>query len=146
MIALVQRCIHASVQVQGTIVGEIGPGLAVFVGFQTGDGLDLDAKLVSKLCVLRVFADDSGKMNKSVQDVAGNILLIPNFTLAADASGGNRPSFTGALIPAEASKRFDGLVELLKARLPNAQSGRFGAEMKVAVLNDGPMSLILRLP
>lgn len=146
MIALVQRCVHASVEVGGLVVGEIGPGLAVFVGFQTGDAAELDAKLASKLCALRIFADEAGKMNKNVLDTCGNILLIPNFTLAADTSGGNRPSFTGAMAPAEAKERFSGLIELMKAQLPNVQSGRFGADMKVSVLNDGPISLILRLP
>lgn len=146
MIALVQRCLRGSVEVDGTIVGEIGNGLTVFVGFQPGDAELLDEKLVTKLLSLRVFADDAGKMNKSVVDTGGNILLIPNFTLAADTSGGNRPSFTSAMPPDQARPRFERLVELLKARLSNAQSGRFGADMKIHVLNDGPVNLILQLP
>lgn len=146
MIALVQRCLRGSVEVDGTIVGEIGNGLTVFVGFQPGDAESLDEKIVTKLLSLRVFADDAGKMNKSVIDTGGNILLIPNFTLAADTSGGNRPSFTSAMPPDQARPRFERLVELLKARLSNAQSGRFGADMKIHVLNDGPVNLVLRLP
>jgi D-tyrosyl-tRNA(Tyr) deacylase len=145
MIALVQRCLRGSVEVDGVIVGEIGNGLTVFVGFQPNDGEALDEKLVAKLLALRVFADDAGKMNKSVVDSGGNILLIPNFTLAADTSGGNRPSFTTAMPPDLARARFERLVALLKARLSNAQSGRFGADMKIQVLNDGPVNLILRL-
>ncbi|MBS0187153.1 MAG: D-tyrosyl-tRNA(Tyr) deacylase [Planctomycetes bacterium] len=146
MIALVQRCLHAWVRVDDTIVGEIGPGMAVFVGFQTGDAPELDAKLASKLAALRIFADEAGKMNRNVVDAAGNILLIPNFTLAADTTGGNRPSFTGALAPAEAKARFEQLAARFAPQLPNVQTGRFGADMKVEVLNDGPISLILRLP
>lgn len=145
MIALVQRCLRGSVEVDGVIVGEIGNGLTVFVGFQPNDAEVLDEKLVAKLLALRVFADDAGKMNKSVVDAGGNILVIPNFTLAADTSGGNRPSFTTAMPPDLARARFERLVALLKARLSNAQCGRFGADMKIQVLNDGPVNLILRL-
>lgn len=145
MIALVQRCLHASVRVDGTIVGEIGPGMTVFVGYETGDAAPLDARLVSKLLALRIFADDAGKMNRSVVECRGNILLIPNFTLAADTSGGNRPSFTGALAPDLARARFESLPAMFRPGLGNVQSGRFGADMKVDVLNDGPVSLILRL-
>jgi D-aminoacyl-tRNA deacylase len=146
MIALVQRCLRGSVEVDGVIVGEIGNGLTVFVGFQPGDTALLDEKLVAKLLALRVFADDAGKMNRSVVDAGGNVLLIPNFTLAADTSGGNRPSFTTAMPPDEARARFERLLGLLKQRLSNAQCGRFGADMKIHVLNDGPVNLILRLP
>jgi len=146
MIALVQRCLHASVQVDGEIVGEIGPGIAVFVGFQAGDAPELDAKLVAKLASLRIFADEAGKMNRNVVETGGNILLIPNFTLAADTSGGNRPSFTGAMAPTEAKSRFDLLAARFRPQLGNVQAGRFGADMKVNVLNDGPISLILKLP
>jgi D-tyrosyl-tRNA(Tyr) deacylase len=145
MIALVQRCLRGSVEVDGVIVGEIGNGLTVFVGFQPNDAEALDEKIVAKLLALRVFTDDAGKMNKSVVDVGGNILVIPNFTLAADTSGGNRPSFTTAMPPDLARARFERLVALLKARLSNAQSGRFGADMKIHVQNDGPVNLILRL-
>ncbi|MGH7244373.1 MAG: D-aminoacyl-tRNA deacylase [Phycisphaerales bacterium] len=144
MIALVQRCLHASVQVDGTIVGEIGPGMAVFVGYESADAPSLDAKLVAKLTALRIFADDAGKMNRSVIDCSSNILLIPNFTLAADTSGGNRPSFTGALAPDLAGPRFESLPAMFRPALDNVQSGRFGADMKVDVLNDGPINLILR--
>lgn len=146
MIALVQRCLRGSVEVDGEIVGQIEHGLTVFVGFQPGDAEALDEKLVTKLLALRVFADDAGKMNKSVVETGGSILLIPNFTLAADTSGGNRPSFTTAMPPDQARPRFERLVDLLTARLRNTQSGRFGADMKIQVLNDGPVNLILRLP
>jgi D-tyrosyl-tRNA(Tyr) deacylase len=145
MIVLVQRCLRGSVEVDGVTVGEIGSGLTVFVGFQPGDADSLDEKLVSKLLAMRVFADDAGKMNKSVVDTGGNILLIPNFTLAADTSGGNRPSFTTAMPPDQARPRFERLVGLLTARWSNTRSGRFGADMKIRVLNDGPVNLILRL-
>lgn len=145
MIALVQRCLRGSVEVDGVIVGEIGNGLTVFVGLHPDDAETLDDKLVHKLLALRVFADEAGKMNKSVVDTGGNILLIPNFTLAADTSGGNRPSFTSAMHPDQARPRFERLFALLKSRLGNAQCGRFGADMKILVLNDGPVNLILRL-
>ena len=126
------------------IVGEIGPGIAAFVGYETADSPALDAKLASKLLALRIFADDAGKMNRNVVEACGNILLVPNFTLAADTTGGNRPSFTGALAPDLARPRFDALASLFRPTLDNVQSGRFGADMKVDVLNDGPISLILR--
>jgi len=144
MIALVQRCLHSSVQVEGDVIGEIGPGMAVFVGYETADSAALDAKLVSKLLALRIFADEAGKMNRNVVEACGNILLVPNFTLAADTTGGNRPSFTGALAPELARPRFEALAPRFRPALDNVQSGRFGADMKVDVLNDGPISLILR--
>lgn len=145
MVALVQRCLHAWVQVDDSVVGEIGPGMAVFVGLECGDDSSLDAKLAAKLLALRIFTDDAGKMNRNVVESGGNILLIPNFTLAADTSGGNRPSFTGAMPPAESRPRFEAMAALFRPTLDNVQSGRFGADMKVEVLNDGPVSLILRL-
>jgi len=144
MIVLVQRCLHSSVEVEGDVIGEIGPGLAVFVGYETADAASLDAKLASKLLALRIFADDAGKMNRNVIEAGGNVLLIPNFTLAADTSGGNRPSFTGALAPDLARPRFETLASHFRPTLGNVQSGRFGADMKVDVLNDGPISLLLR--
>lgn len=119
--------------------------MAVFVGFEHSDEPALDLKLATKLLSLRIFADDAGKMNKNVVEAGGNILLIPNFTLAADTSGGNRPSFTGAMAPNEAKTRFECLAARFRPQLDNVQSGRFGADMKVDVLNDGPVSLILRL-
>ena len=145
MVALVQRCLRGSVEVDGVIVGEISHGLTVFVGLEPNDADALDDKLVTKLLALRIFSDDAGKMNRSVVDAGGNILLIPNFTLAADTSGGNRPSFTTAMPPDLARPRFERLCELLRSRLAGAQSGRFGADMKIHVLNDGPVNLILRL-
>ncbi|MBX3388831.1 MAG: D-tyrosyl-tRNA(Tyr) deacylase [Phycisphaeraceae bacterium] len=145
MVALVQRCLHAWVQVEKTVIGQIGPGIAVFVGLESDDDPALDAKLAAKLLSLRVFADTAGKMNRNVVEAGGNILLIPNFTLAADTSGGNRPSFIGALAPDLARPRFESLPTLFRPTLDNVQSGRFGADMQVEVLNDGPVSLILRL-
>jgi D-tyrosyl-tRNA(Tyr) deacylase len=144
MVALVQRCLHASVVIDGTVVAEIGPGLAVFVGFESGDPPALDARLAARLLALRVFPDGAGKMNKSVAEAGGNILLIPNFTLAADTSAGNRPSFSGAMAPDQARPRFEALPSLFRPFLANVQSGRFGADIKIDVLNDGPVSLILR--
>lgn len=144
MIALVQRCLHAWVEVESNMTGEIGPGIAVFVGYESSDAPSLDAKLASKLLALRIFADDAGKMNRNVVEAGGNILLIPNFTLAADTTGGNRPSFTGALAPDLARPRFEALASLFRPALDNVQTGRFGADMKVEVLNDGPVSLVLR--
>lgn len=145
MIALVQRCLRGLVEVEGVAVGEIGRGVTVFVGLEPDDSEHLDDKLVAKLLALRIFADDAGKMNKSVVDTGGGVLLIPNFTLAADTSGGNRPSFTTAMPPDLARPRFERLCERLKSKLSGSQFGRFGADMKIHVVNDGPINLILRL-
>jgi len=145
MVALIQRCLHASVVVGGCTIGSIVSGIVVFLGFESGDDAALDGKLIAKLLALRCFSDDAGKMNRNVQEAAGNILLIPNFTLAGECEKGNRPSFTNAMAPAEARERFARLVAAFRARWPILQTGEFGAHMLVDVANDGPVSLLFRL-
>jgi D-tyrosyl-tRNA(Tyr) deacylase len=142
VIALVQRVARADVQVGGVCVGAIGAGLLVFVCAEPQDDEALADKLVAKLLKLRIFSDEAGKMNRSVQDVPGaGLLVVSQFTLYGDARKGNRPSFVAAARPEQAEP----LYERFRARL-NAQGGRFGAHMEVELVNDGPVTLLLELP
>ena len=145
MIALVQRVSEARVVVDGSCVGEISAGLLVLVCAEPADGAGHAERLVDKLLKLRVFADEAGKMNRSVQDVAGGLLLVSQFTLAADTSGGNRPSFTGAAPPEQGRELFDAVVTSAKRRHPQVAAGIFGAHMRVALVNDGPVTIPLRI-
>ena len=139
--ALIQRVRRARVQVSGETVGEIGPGLLVLVCAQPGDGEAQAVKLVDKLLKLRVFSDEAGKMNRSVQDVQGGLLVVSQFTLAADTSGGNRPSFTGAA-PAELGRHlYERVLQLARERHPRVAAGVFGADMQVELVNDGPVTI-----
>ncbi len=143
MIALVQRVAEARVEVAGSVTGAIGRGLLVLVCAEPADGADQVAKLVDKLLKLRVFSDAAGKMNLSVQDVQGGLLLVSQFTLAADTSGGNRPSFTGAA-PAELGRAiYEDTLRLARRRHPVVQAGVFGADMRVHLVNDGPVTIPL---
>jgi D-tyrosyl-tRNA(Tyr) deacylase len=138
-----QRVREARVDVAGQTVGAIGPGLLVLVCAEPADTEAQAARLVDKLLKLRIFADAAGKMNRSVQDVAGGLLVVSQFTLAADASGGNRPSFTGAA-PAEQGRRlYEAVLTLARERHAAVQSGTFGAEMQVSLVNDGPVTIPL---
>ncbi len=145
MIALVQRVSEAAVLVDGITVGAITQGLLVLVCAEPAD-TDMQAqRLLDKLLKLRIFSDDAGKMNRSVQDVQGGLLIVSQFTLAADTAGGNRPSFTGAA-PAELGRRlYEQLVRLARARHPEVAAGIFGADMKVRLVNDGPVTIPLRV-
>lgn len=145
MIALVQRVAEASVTVDGEVVGAIGHGLLVLVCAEPTDSELQAAKLVDKLLKLRIFGDDAGKMNRSVQDVAGGLLIVSQFTLAADTRGGNRPSFTGAAAPEQGRALYDAVLRLARERHPVVAQGRFGAEMQVRLLNDGPVTIPLRI-
>ena len=141
MISVIQRVRRARVQVAGETVGEIGPGLLVLVCAQPGDTEAQAAKLVDKLLKLRVFSDEAGKMNRSVQDVQGGLLIVSQFTLAADTSGGNRPSFTGAA-PAELGRHlYERVLQLARERHPQVAAGVFGADMQVELVNDGPVTI-----
>jgi D-tyrosyl-tRNA(Tyr) deacylase len=141
VIALIQRVRRARVQVGGETVGEIAQGLLVLVCAQPSDGEAQAVKLVDKLLKLRVFSDAAGKMNRSVQDVAGGLLIVSQFTLAADTSGGNRPSFTGAA-PAELGRRlYERVLQLARERHPQVAAGLFGADMQVELVNDGPVTI-----
>lgn len=144
MIAIIQRCSRASVRVDGEVRGGFdGPGLMVLVGVLASD-VAADAEFVAdKLPNLRIFADDQGKMNRSVVDVGGSILLVPNFTLAADAARGRRPSFDLAMRPEHAEPMFDALVERVRLACPRTSTGVFRAHMHVDLLNDGPVTLVL---
>lgn len=145
MIALLQRVREARVEVGGRSVGAIGPGLLAFVCAEPADTDAVAVRLVEKVLKLRVFADDAGKMNRSVQDVGGGLLVVSQFTLAADASGGNRPSFSGAA-PGELGRRlYDVVLEAARARHRQVQAGEFGADMQVHLVNDGPVTIPLRV-
>ena len=141
MIALVQRVREARVEVADRVTGAIGPGLLVFVCAEPADTEAVAARLVDKLVKLRIFADEAGKMNRSVQEVKGALLVVSQFTLAADVSGGNRPSFTGAAPPAQGRALYERVLALVSERLGAVQAGEFGADMHVHLVNDGPVTI-----
>jgi D-tyrosyl-tRNA(Tyr) deacylase len=145
MLALLQRVSEARVVVDGRVIGQIGPGLLVLVCAERGDTEAHADRLLAKLLKLRIFGDEAGKMNRSVQDVGGGLLLVSQFTLAADATGGNRPSFTQAAPPAEGRRLYDYLVERARAAHPQVATGEFAADMKVHLVNDGPVTIPLRI-
>lgn len=145
MLSVVQRVAQASVTVDGAVVGAIGRGLLVLVCAQPGDTDTHVERLVEKLLRLRIFADDAGKMNRSVQDIAGGLLLVSQFTLAADLSRGNRPSFVSAAPPELARTLFDRLVAVARQRHQEVATGIFGANMQVSLINDGPVTLPLQV-
>ena len=145
MIGLIQRVSGAYVAVGGEKIAEIGPGLLVLVGVEREDAPEQAEKLASRLVAYRVFADEAGKMNRSVRDIGGALLLVPQFTLAADTSGGLRPSFSRAAPPDVGARLFDALVFAVAATgVPHAR-GRFGADMQVTLTNDGPVTFWLRV-
>lgn len=129
----------------GREVGAIGPGLLVLLCAEHGDTDAVADKLLAKLLKLRIFSDAAGKMNLSVQDVAGGLLIVSQFTLAADTSGGNRPSFTGAAAPDEGRRLYDYFVAKARAAHPVVATGEFAADMQVALINDGPVTIPLRV-
>ena len=145
MIALLQRVRQARVEVAGQTVGQIGAGLLVLVCAERGDSEAEADKLLAKLLKLRIFSDAAGKMNQSVQDVAGGLLIVSQFTLAADTSGGNRPSFTQAAAPGEGRRLYDHFVARARAAHPEVQTGAFAADMQVHLVNDGPVTVPLRM-
>jgi D-tyrosyl-tRNA(Tyr) deacylase len=145
VIALLQRVRAAHVEVGHARVGEIGHGLLVFVCAEPHDDEARADKLVARLLSLRIFADEAGKMNRSVQDVQGGLLIVSQFTLAADTSGGNRPSFTGAASPVLGRALYERVVDRARARHPQVACGEFGAVMQVHLVNDGPVTIPLRL-
>jgi len=146
MIALLQRVCRASVEVEGRCIGEIASGLLVFVGVERGDGAVQADRLLERVLGYRVFEDDQGRMNRSLIDVRGGMLLVPQFTLAADTSKGTRPSFTPAAEPAEGKRWFDYLIGVAREAHAPVASGVFGAHMKVALVNDGPVTFWLQVP
>ena len=145
MIALLQRVSQARVEVAGEVVGAIGTGLLVLFCAEPDDTEALTEKMLAKILKLRIFGDDQGKMNRSVQDVGGGLLLVSQFTLAADTKGGNRPGFTGAANPALGEALFDHFVRQARVQHPDVQTGRFAAEMQVHLVNDGPITIPIRM-
>lgn len=145
MLALIQRVTSASVAVDGAVIGAIGPGLLALVAVEPGDTDALIQRMAERLLGYRVFADAEGRMNRSLADTGGGLLLVSQFTLAADTRSGMRPSFTTAAPPAEAERGFDRLVALCRQRHPpGVETGRFGAHMVVSLVNDGPVTFLLR--
>jgi D-tyrosyl-tRNA(Tyr) deacylase len=143
MIALIQRVAEARVEVENEIVGRIGPGLLALIAVQPGDGEAQTRRLLDRLLGYRVFGDANGKMNLSLTQTGGGLLLVSQFTLAADTRSGMRPGFSTAATPAAGEHWFNRLVELAKARHRNVEIGRFGAHMQVSLVNDGPVTFWL---
>ncbi len=145
MLALLQRVRQARVEVDGQTIGQIDAGLLVLVCAEHGDTEAIADKLLAKILKLRIFADEAGKMNRSVQDVGGGLLIVSQFTLAADTTGGNRPSFTNAAPPDEGRRLYDYFVEQARASHPVVQTGQFAADMQVHLVNDGPVTVPMTL-
>ncbi|MGE6211868.1 D-aminoacyl-tRNA deacylase [Comamonas aquatica] len=145
MITVLQRVRAAHVEIDGQVVGRIGAGLLALVCAEQGDTEQEADKLLAKVLKLRIFSDVEGKMNRSVQDVGGGLLIVSQFTLAADASGGNRPSFTQAARPEAGRRLYEHVVQQARRLHPVVQTGEFGADMQVHLVNDGPVTIPLRI-
>ena len=150
MKAVLQRVSEARVVIAAETVGRIGRGLLVLLCAERGDTEAQAGKLLAKILKLRIFSDDAGKMNRSVQDIdaqgaCGGLLVVSQFTLAADVSGGNRPSFTGAAAPDEGLRLYDYFVAQARAAHPQVETGQFAADMQVHLVNDGPVTIPLRI-
>ncbi len=143
MIALIQRVTRARVQVGDETVGEIGPGLLALVGVRPDDDAASGARLLERVLTYRVFGDAADRMNRSLADTGGALLLVPQFTLAADTRRGTRPGFSTAAPPAQAEALFDGLAAAARTRHPQVATGRFGAAMQISLVNDGPVTFWL---
>ncbi|VTU40587.1 D-tyrosyl-tRNA(Tyr) deacylase [Variovorax sp. PBS-H4] len=145
MKALLQRVAEARVDIAGRTVGAVGPGLLVLLCAERGDGEAQADRMLAKILRLRIFSDEAGKMNRSVQDTGGGLLVVSQFTLAADASGGNRPSFTQAAPPDEGRRLYTYFVAQARAAHPVVATGEFGADMQVRLVNDGPVTIPLQI-
>ncbi len=141
MKAVLQRVREARVVVDGAVIGQIGQGLLVLLCTEQGDTDAVADRLLAKVLKLRIFADEAGRMNRSVQDVGGGLLVVSQFTLVADVSGGNRPSFTGAAAPEEGRRLYEYFVAQARAAHPVVQTGQFAADMQVHLVNDGPVTI-----
>lgn len=146
MIALLQRVTQAAVGVEGRVVAEIGAGLLVLVGVQKGDAEATAERMLERLLGYRLFPDDAGRMNRSLRDTGGGLLLVSQFTLAADTGKGTRASFSSAAPPKVGRQLFEHLVSLARARYARVATGEYGAHMQVSLVNDGPVSFVLRVP
>ena len=145
MMSVIQRVKNARVEVDGRITGQIEQGLLVLVCAEKGDTEAEADKLLAKMLKLRIFSDEAGKMNKSVQDVGGGLLVVSQFTLAADTKGGNRPSFTAAAAPDEGRRLYNYFVDQARAAHAIVQTGEFAADMQVHLVNDGPVTIPMRM-
>jgi D-aminoacyl-tRNA deacylase len=145
MIAVLQRVSEASVRVDGAVIGQIGAGLLVLLCAEKGDTEAVADKMLAKMLKLRIFSDEAGKMNRSVQDVGGGLLVVSQFTLAADLAGGNRPSFTQAAVPEDGRRLYEHFLAQARASHPVVQTGQFAADMKVSLVNDGPITIPMRM-
>jgi D-tyrosyl-tRNA(Tyr) deacylase len=145
MIAVLQRVREASVCVDGQVIGQIGEGLLVLLCAEKGDTDAVVQKMLNKMLKLRIFSDQAGKMNRSVQDVGGGLLVVSQFTLAADVSSGTRPGFSQAAEPPEARRLYELFVAQAQAVHPVVQTGRFAADMQVSLVNDGPVTIPMRM-
>ena len=141
MRALVQRVTEASVAVDGAVIGRTGPGVMILVCAMAGDAEDAPGKLAAKIAKLRIFRDDAGRMNRSLLDTGGGALVISQFTLAADTSRGNRPGFSAAAPPEDGERLYQAFAAALADLGPNVETGRFGADMAVSLVNDGPVTI-----
>ena len=145
MLSLIQRVTSATVTVEGEVVGTIEAGLLALVGVEPGDGEAQIARMAERLLGYRVFADEAGRMDRSLADTGGGLLLVSQFTLAADTRSGMRPSFTAAAPPAEAEQGFNRLVDICRQKhAGRVETGRFGAHMVISLVNDGPVTFLLR--
>jgi len=145
MIALLQRVLESKVVVEGRTIGEINQGLMVLLGVEKNDDWAVADKLLQRILKYRVFSDEQDKMNLSLQDIKGGLLLVPQFTLAADTQSGLRPSFSSAAPPQLGKELFDYVVEQARAQYNKVESGKFGADMKVHLINDGPVTFQLKV-
>ena len=145
MIAVLQRVREASVAVSGERIGAIGAGLLVLVCAEPSDAEAQAEKLVDKLLKLRIFSDEAGKMNRSVQDINGGLLIVSQFTLAADTTGGNRPSFSGAAGAEQGRRLYEHVLRYARNRHAQVEQGEFGADMQVSLINDGPVTIPMRI-
>ncbi len=145
MKALIQRVSHANVAVEGRVIGEIGRGLLVLLGVEKQDDESSVQRLAERLLAYRVFADDDGKMNRSVSDIGGGLLVVSQFTLAADTRKGLRPSFSSAAPPNRAESLYEMMLSTLRAHHGTVACGRFGADMQVSLCNDGPVTFLLEV-
>jgi D-tyrosyl-tRNA(Tyr) deacylase len=143
MVACIQRVTEASVTIDGQVVGRIGQGLVVLLGVATGDTEKDAQQLAHKICELRIFEDDDGKMNRALLDVGGRLLAVSQFTLLADCRKGRRPSFIGAAPPQEAERLYEVFVAAVRSQGVHTETGRFRAMMQVALVNDGPVTILL---
>ncbi|QTN21979.1 D-tyrosyl-tRNA(Tyr) deacylase [Rhizobacter sp. AJA081-3] len=145
MISLLQRVSSARVEVGGRVIGAIGPGLLMLVCAEPDDNDAIADKLVAKVLKLRIFADEAGKMNRSVADIGGGLLVVSQFTLAADVSSGNRPGFSAAAGPELGRRLYERVLATARASHPQVECGEFGADMQVHLVNDGPVTIPITL-